>query len=134
MEGGVKGRIGGGGGREAISCSPEKMYHRNSSGNFTQVHVVGVLELVREPSAKRRPQDGGAVEIRFRKAETNEEEVEPRERRVKDVAGWEGWGARKTICHFPPRGQGTRAASLRGFLQISSRVSSVSPVWPVEAR
>lgn len=46
MEGGVKER----GDREAISCSPEKMYHRNNSGNFT----VGVLELVQESSAKWR--------------------------------------------------------------------------------
>ncbi len=39
-----------------------------------------------------------------------------------------------TVCHFPSRGRSTRIASLRGFLQISSPVSSVSPVWPVEAR
>lgn len=49
MEGGVKGR----GDREAISCYPEKMYHRNSSGNFTEVQAVGVLVLVCALSAKR---------------------------------------------------------------------------------
>lgn len=51
-----------------------------------------------------------------------------RKRSVKDAGrGW-GVGVRKTIFHFPPRGQSARAASLRGFLQISSPVSSVSPV------
>ncbi len=49
MEGSVKGS----GDREAISCYPEKMYHRNSSGNFTEVHAVGVLELVCASSVKR---------------------------------------------------------------------------------
>lgn len=63
----------------------------------------------------------------------NEKEV-LRERRVKDSSrGW-GVGVRKAICHFPLRGRGTRAASLRGFLQISAPFSSVSPVWPAEAR
>lgn len=45
-----------------------------------------------------------------------------------------GWGVGKTIFHFPPRGLGAKAASLRGFLQITSRVSSVSLMWPAEAR
>jgi len=43
-------------------------------------------------------------------------------------------GVGETISHFSSRGLGTRAASIRGFLQISSPVSSVSPVQPVEAR
>lgn len=45
-----------------------------------------------------------------------------------------GWGVGKTIFHFSPRGLGARAAPLRGFLQITSRVSSVSLMWPAEAR
>lgn len=60
--------MGKGGDREAISCSPEKMYHWNSNGNFTEVHAAGVLELVRASSAKRRLLDREAVEIWFRKA------------------------------------------------------------------
>lgn len=56
-----------------------------------------------------------------------------RERSKIPVVG-RGMVVRKTIFHFPLRGQSTRAASLRGFLQISSPVSSVSPLWPVEAR
>lgn len=58
----------------------------------------------------------------------NEKEV-LREKRVKDSGrGW-GLGVRMAICHFPLRGRGTRAASLRG-----EEFSSVSPVWPAEAR
>lgn len=40
----------------------------------------------------------------------------------------------KTIFHLTPRGLRARAASLRGFLQISSLVSSVSQMRPAEAR
>lgn len=95
--------------------------------------TVGVLELVRDSSAKWRLWDGEAIEIRSGEAEMNEKEV-LRERRVKDSSrGW-GMGVRKAICHFPLRGRGTRGASLRGFLQISAPFSSVSPVWPAEAR
>lgn len=135
MEGGVKCVCvsGGGGGGEAISCSPEKMYHRNSrnSGNFAEVHSLSVLELVRASSVQE--EDIGWRDHRnwVKEKETKDEKGE---RRVKDPScGWRWW-AGKTIFHFFPRGLGARAASLRGFLQISSLVSSASLMWPAEAR
>lgn len=62
-----------GGDREAISCSLEKIYHRNSRGIFTDIHGVGSLELVHASSSKRRLWNREAEEIS--KAETNEKEV-----------------------------------------------------------
>lgn len=70
MEGGIKGK----GGQRSYFMLPREMYHRNSSGNFTEVHAVGISELVCASSAKRRLLDEEAVEIRFRKAEINEKE------------------------------------------------------------
>lgn len=72
--------------------------------------------------------------MRFGKAETNEKEVRG------DIEGSKmpdvdrGRGVSNTIFHFPPRSYRARAASLRGFLQISSPVSSVSPARPAEVR
>lgn len=102
MEGG---RRKGKGGTEKLFHAPQRKCITGITVETSRKSTVGVLELVRDSSAKWRLWDGEAIEIRSGEAEMNEKEV-LRERRVKDSSrGW-GMGVRKAICHFPLRGPG----------------------------